>query len=91
MNLNNLEKAELALAEAEKNYHHKGACVPNRYFVLCELCKFPELYIEKHENGFLINKKFVLSVNTNKWRIEGRNKWYYRSIQIGEFIKKYVL
>tara|TARA_R110001632_G_scaffold199204_1_gene321662 strand:+ start:410 stop:751 length:342 start_codon:yes stop_codon:yes gene_type:complete len=45
---------------------------------------------EHHDSGtVLIENKFVYALNSGKWRIKGKQKWYW-SKSVEHFIEKYV-
>lgn len=41
-------------------------------------------------NGFVINDKFHVGYSGNRWRVLGKNKWYFCPSP-EKFVKKYVL
>ena len=45
--------------------------------------------VEEVSSGFLVNNKFVIAANKNRWRIKGKAVWYYFK-NIDDFIKRYV-
>lgn len=43
--------------------------------------------VEEHSQGFLVNNKYIVASGKRKWRVKGRNKWYwYKDV---ESLKKY--
>ena len=41
-------------------------------------------------NGFVINSKFHIGYSGNRWRVLGKNKWYFCPSP-EKFVKKYIL
>lgn len=33
--------------------------------------------IREHAHGYLVNNKFIVAAQQNKWRVNGKNKWYW--------------
>ena len=46
--------------------------------------------VEHTPQGLLVNNKYVVAINKNKWKVLGKNVWYWYS-DIPTFVKKYVL
>ena len=44
--------------------------------------------VEDHISGLLINKKMIVATNKRKWRMLGKNKWYWYSNATS--LKKYL-
>ena len=65
-----------------------------------ELQRIPKL-IELIETGVnvkdyseglvLLNDKYVVSLVTNKWRVLGKNTWYFHKKNILEFVTDYIV
>jgi len=51
-----------------------------------------DLKIEHGGSGLiLINKKFIVSLASNKWKVKGKNVWYRHKNNLKDFVKKYIL
>ena len=48
------------------------------------------VYVEEISNGFVINSKFHIGYSGNRWRVLGKNKWYFCPSP-EKFVKKYIL
>ena len=47
--------------------------------------------VQYHNRGLiLLEDKFVVSLNKNRWKILGKNKWYHHSYDINNFVNKYI-
>lgn len=45
--------------------------------------------VENTHEGLLVNNKYVVAVRKNRWKVAGKNVWYWYS-DIPTFVKKYV-
>jgi hypothetical protein len=51
-----------------------------------------DLDIEYDNAGLIsINKKFIVSLRTNKWKVRGKNVWYRHQNDLQSFVDKYIL
>lgn len=51
-----------------------------------------DLKIEHAGPGLiLINKKFIVSLASNKWKVKGKNVWYKHKDSLKDFVEKYIL
>jgi len=48
-----------------------------------------EIQIEK-TGLVLLEGKYVVSLNKNRWKRRGKNKWYHHSYDINNFVNKYI-
>jgi hypothetical protein len=60
----------------------------NRLYKLREFLNL-KVNIEPHASGFLIEHKFVVAFQKNKWRVKGKNKWYWYKNE-KELVDKYI-
>ena len=75
---------------AENNDWAKPDKRPNQYR---KLIKFIEtgIKVQFHTTGLmLLEDRFVVSLNKNRWKILGKNKWYHHSYDINNFVNKYI-
>lgn len=48
------------------------------------------VYVKRTAGGLIeINKKFIVSLANPKWRVKGKNKWYWYSTP-KQFVSKYI-
>ena len=85
-----IEIAKKRCSEASEGASDYAGHNEGRYHCRLLLCK--ELLecgfeVEEHMHGYLINKKFIVATNKRKWRVDGKNKWYWYSTP--ESLKKY--
>jgi hypothetical protein len=46
--------------------------------------------VNNHPHGLLVNGKYVVAISKNKWKVVGKNVWYWYS-DLETFVEKYVL
>ncbi len=62
--------------------------LPYQYRKTIELLK-TGVSVESYRTGMvLVEGKFIVSLNKNKWRVSGKGKWYYHSYDLKEWVKK---
>jgi hypothetical protein len=86
------EEAEQKNKECLLKSEHGGNDCYSQYRVAQAILDIQDLISEVHvyEPGIIIiNNKYIYSCKTGKWRINGRDKWYY-SKNIFHFIDNYV-
>lgn len=44
---------------------------------------------EKHRQGFLIKKRYIVAIRKNKWRVTGKGQWYFYK-DINQLKEKYI-
>jgi hypothetical protein len=94
------EEADALLRKAEEEYKKYGTNSVGDSSALRDIRRIGKLkklldtgvYIEWHGPGLvLIEDKFVVSLISNKWRVDGRNKWYMHKDDVQHFVDNYVL
>ena len=91
-----LIQAEKAAKECDKrnehkmqysNRHRREAQRIRKLIQLIQLCGV----VEDYDNGLaLVNRKFIVSLADNNWRILGKNKWYRHKNDLKHFVDNYV-
>ena len=62
--------------------------LPHQYRKIVELLK-TGVSVEGYSEGMvLVEGKFIVSLNKNKWRVSGKGKWYYHPYDLKKWIKK---
>ena len=69
------------------NRHKREAQRIRKLIELIQLCGV----VEDYDYGLaLVNRKFIVSLGDNKWRILGKNKWYRHKNDLKHFVDNYV-
>ena len=69
------------------NRHKREVHRIEKLIELIQLCG----EVEDYDSGLVIvNKKFVVSLIDNNWRIKGKNKWYKHKNKLEHFVENYV-
>ena len=45
--------------------------------------------VDQDQHGLLVNHKFIVAITKNKWRVKGKNVWYYYK-DVPTLVKKYI-
>ena len=62
----------------------------DRIFIQLTLLKYPELSIEEIHHGVLVNGKYIIAIRKNKWKVKGKNKWYWYK-NLNHLVENYIL
>ena len=69
------------------NRHRREVHRIEKLIELIQLCG----EVDDYDFGLaLVNRKFIVSLADNKWRILGRNKWYRHKNDLKHFVDHYV-
>lgn len=63
-----------------------------RLVVLLELLELPyNLHIDNYGSGmFIINRRYIVAPRSGKWRVKGKNTWYWYKTPTN-LVEKYIL
>ena len=91
-----LWEAKKAAKQCDKDNDHKMQYSNSAKREVWRLIKLIELIqlcdiVEDYDNGLaLINRKFIVSLSNNKWRVLGKNKWYLHKNDLTHFVDNYI-
>jgi len=91
-----LWEAKKAAKRCDKDNDHKSQYSNRHKREVWRLIKLIELIqlcdiVEDYDNGLaLINRKFIVSLANNKWRVIGKNKWYMHKNDLTHFVDNYI-
>ena len=73
---------------------HDGNRYENQIRALDRLDRHIELLeqgvrVKELSNGFLVNGKYIVAAQKNRWRVKGKGQWYWFK-SIPDFVEKYV-
>ena len=69
------------------NRHRREVCRIKKLIELIQLCDV----VEDYDYGLaLVNRKFIVSLIDNNWRVFGKNKWYKHKHDLKHFVDNYV-
>lgn len=85
-----IEELQKELEEEEERISHKdnhgnyAIRLEKKIELLKQGCKVDDIHY-----GLLVNQRFIVAIEKNKWCIDGKYKWYYYK-DIPSFVSKYV-